>query len=163
MMGAGKTTVGRELAARLGRRFLDSDEQVQSRTGLTVSEIWRAEGEGAFRRLESEALADALGSPSPVVVAAAGGAVLDPQNRRRLGDGATVVWLRARPSTSAQRVGPGDGRPLLDDDPPATLERLAEVRHPLYEEVADAVVDVDDLEVAEVVECVLRVAGLVAP
>ena len=105
MMGSGKTTVGRLVAQRLGRRFVDSDEQVEARAGRTVREIFEAEGEAAFRALEAGALAEALAAPEPAVVAAAGGVVLDPGNRRALREAATVVWLRAGPGVLASRAG----------------------------------------------------------
>ena len=145
MMGSGKTTVGRALAARLGWEYVDSDEQVQAATGRTVPEIFASEGEAAFRAQEKRALAEALASDRPAVVGVAGGAVLDPDNRRRLRGSGLVVWLRARIDTLARRVGDGEGRPLLEHDPEGTLRRLGEERRPFYEELADVVVDVDDL------------------
>ena len=159
-MGAGKTTVGRAAADRLGWAFLDSDAQVEARTGRSVAEIWRAEGESGFRQLEAEALAAAVTSTaeSPAVVAAAGGVVLDSRNRALLQRHPPVVWLRARLGTLAARVGNGQGRPLLADDPRSALERLMDVRYPLYEQVADVVVDVDDLQAADVVDRVVEVA-----
>ena len=160
MMGSGKTTVGRAAADRLGWRFLDSDRQVEERAGRTVEEIWREEGEAGFRYLETEALADALDSAqdAPAVVAAAGGVVLNPDNRALLKTHPPVVWLRARPETLAQRVGTGAGRPLLAGDPAGALVRLSEERRPYYEDVADTVIDVDDLSPAEVVDRVVQVA-----
>jgi 5-deoxy-5-amino-3-dehydroquinate synthase len=152
MMGSGKTTVGRAVAARLGRRFLDSDAEIEARTGRTVAEIWAAEGEAAFRRLESEVLAEALAADEPAVVAAAGGVVLDPANRDRLRRAGTVVWLRADPATLARRVRKGDHRPLLDSGPAEALARLAAERRDLYAELADVVVDVDGLSTDEVIE-----------
>src|SRR5258705_11543535 len=95
MMGAGKTTVGSRLARRLDRPFVDSDVQVEGRAGRTVRQIFEAEGEAAFRALESEVLAEALGSEEPAVIAAAGGTVLDPNNRRRMREGGTGVYLSA--------------------------------------------------------------------
>jgi len=161
MMGAGKTTVGRELAARLGWRFLDSDDLVEAATGRTVSEIFATGGEAAFRAEESRALADALSAGSPAVVSAAGGSVLDPANRRRLATAGTVVWLRAGPATLADRVGDGAGRPLLRDDPGTALAELDAVRRPLYGEVADVVVDVDDLDPSTVTDRILAATALV--
>ena len=143
MMATGKTTIGRAVARRTGRPFVDSDAQIEAQTGLTVREIFEREGEPAFRRLEADALADALAIEQPAVIAAAGGVVLSPHNRARLKHAGTVVWLRADPRTLARRVRPDDHRPLLGDDPLDVLTRLAAERRHLYEEVADHVVDVD--------------------
>ncbi len=153
-MGAGNTSVGRRLAECRGWDFLDSDREIESMTGRTVAEIWRTDGEPTFRRLESQVLADALASTNPRVIAAAGGTVLDEDNRRLLRMHHPVVWLRSRPETLVARVARGTLRPLLDEDRAAVLERLAAVRRPYYEEVADVVVDVDDLTPEQVVACV---------
>lgn len=156
MMGAGKTTVGRLLAGRLGWPYWDSDLQVERATGHTVAELFAAGGEPAFRSLETDALRQALAAQSDEVVSVAGGAVLDPANRELLRRSGTVVWLRADPATLAARVGDGTGhRPLLDGDPAGALRRLDAVRRPLYAEVADVVVDVDRLTPDEVAERVL--------
>ena len=159
MMGTGKTTVGEALARRLSWPFFDSDRQVEEQTGRTVAEIWRTAGEPAFRAVESAVLSDALALPDPAVVAAAGGVVLDPDNRRRLRRQRLVVWLRAQPATLARRVAAASGhshRPLLASDPVGVLARLAAERAPLYEEVAGMVVDVDGLEPAQVVDRIAR-------
>lgn len=163
MMGVGKTTVGRRCASRLGWRHLDSDAQVMADTGQTVPEIFAQRGETAFRAEESRVLAEALSSPDDVVVSVAGGAVLSADNRSLLRRSGVVVWLRADPATLARRVGKGEGRPLLDDDPAAALVALEEVRRPLYREVATAVIDVDVLTPDQVVERVLAVPGLPGP
>jgi shikimate kinase len=158
MMGAGKTTIGRMVADRLGWVYLDSDAEVEATTGRTVPEIFAAEGEQAFRAKETEVLRDAL-RQEHVVVSVAGGAVLDPANRELLRASGKVVWLRAQVSTLARRVGDGTGRPLLGDDPAAALEELWEVRRPLYEEVADAVVDVDGQRPEDVARQLVELMG----
>ncbi len=155
MMGAGKSTVGRELAARLGWRYLDSDAMVEAATGSTVAELFATRGEETFRAEESRVLAEALASDGPAVVSAAGGAVLAPANRTLLSSSGPVVWLRAEPSTLAARVGDGTDRPLLRGDPVGRLAELDAARRPLYDEVADVVVDVDDLDPSTVVDRIL--------
>jgi shikimate kinase len=152
MMGVGKTTVGRLLAERLDRRYVDSDEQVVANTGRTVPEIFEESGEAAFRAEEKRALKEAATADTQSVVSVAGGAVLDPENRSLLRASGTVVWLRARVDTMAARVGGGEGRPLLGDDPAAALARLYPQRRPIYEELADVVVDVDDVRPEDIVE-----------
>ena len=156
MMGAGKTTVGRGLAQRFGWPYLDSDEEVRRRTGRTVPQLFAERGEPAFRAEESAVLAEACSSTHPVVVSVAGGAVLDPENRKLLAASGLVVWLRASLATLTQRVGDGRTRPLLGDDPGAALVQLYPKRAPLYEAVATVVVDVDDIPSDRVIERVAR-------
>ena len=154
-MGVGKTTTGELLAERLGWRFLDSDAEIVRRTGRTVPEIFASDGEAAFRAEESAALAEAVASTDPVVVAVAGGAVLDDSNRELLRRGGLVVWLRASVPTMVARVGTGAGRPLLEDGPEVVVPTLYERRRPIYESLAEVVVDVDALSPAAVVDEVL--------
>lgn len=162
MMGAGKTTTGHLLAEELGWGYRDSDADVEAATGLTVPELFARDGEAAFRQAEADVLAQACADPAPSVVSVAGGAVLRPENRRLIAGSGTVVWLRARPGTLAARVGDGAGRPLLGDDPAEAMVRLNEVRAPLYAEVADLVIDVDELPPEEVARRILATAGAVA-
>ncbi|MFN3254560.1 MAG: shikimate kinase [Ilumatobacter sp.] len=157
MMGAGKSSVGRVLAQRLGRELLDSDEMIERRSGRTVREIWNEKGEPAFRALETEVLDEALASDEPSVIAAAGGVVLSPANRTLLADSdAHVVWLLADVDLLLDRVRNGMHRPLLDDDPETTLRAMFESREHLYKQVADAIVSVDHRSINEVAGAVLR-------
>ena len=157
MMGVGKSTVGRMVAAELDRPLFDSDEMIEERTGRTVREIWSTDGEAAFRALETDTLVEALAEPEPSVIAAAGGVVLSDRNREALQSAdAQVVWLMAEVDVLVDRVRNGAHRPLLDDDPEATLRLLYAVRAPLYQEVADAVVSVDNRTPNEVARAVLR-------
>ena len=159
LMGSGKTTAGRLLATRTGRPFVDSDEQVERRTGATVRQIFETQGEAAFRRVEADALAEALATPLPAVIAAAGGVVLSPASRALLKrPGSFVVWLRAGADVLAARAASGQHRPLLRDDPVGVLRRMEDDRRDLYEEVADAVVDVDDRDPEAVVDAILGAA-----
>jgi len=163
MMGSGKTTIGRLLAGALGRPFFDSDEMVVARTGHSVAELFEASGESGFRAEEAAALADGLADPVPSVIAAAGGTVLDPTNRRLIrqagAEGGLVVWLHTDVAVLAERVVTGTHRPLLADDPQANLERLAAVREPLYAEVADLRIESDEAPDALVVRLVDAVGG----
>lgn len=143
MMGAGKTTVGRVLAERLNWRHLDSDEEIVKATGRTVREIFEADGEQAFRREEAHALKSAISTPGSTVISVAGGAVLDEANRRLISAAGTVVWLRAPINVLAARAASGDHRPLLDERREASFETLYVGRAPLYEELADIVIDVE--------------------
>jgi shikimate kinase len=156
LMGAGKTSVGRRCAERLGRGFVDTDEMVEATTGANVAEIFERDGEPRFRELERRAVADACASPSPLVIACGGGVVTDATNRAELRAHAFVVWLRASPAVLGARVGAGEGRPLLTSDGPGTLERLARVREPSYEAVADAIVDTDDRDLDWVAAAVVK-------
>jgi shikimate kinase len=157
LMGSGKTTVARIAADRLGRQVIDSDAVIEKATGRTVREIFADDGEDAFRAFETMALLEALATPEPSVIAAAGGVVLRDQNRAALKEAnAKVVWLCATPEILVERVMSSGHRPLLDDDPAGTLQRMHEQRQSLYREVADAIVLVDHRSPNEVAEAVLR-------
>jgi shikimate kinase len=165
MMGSGKSTVAKLLAARLGWAAVDTDRLVETKAERSVAEIFAEDGEAVFRQAEAAAIAELAQRPGPLVVSVGGGAVTGEQNRAAMRAVGTVVWLRARPATLAERVGAGHGRPLLArggrGSTPAgareVLERLDHERRALYQGVADLVVDVDGLSPHQVAR---QVAGL---
>lgn len=162
LMGAGKTTIGRLVATKTGRALVDADVAIEARTGQTVRELWEIGGEVAYRQMESAVVLDALAGDVPVVIATPGGAVLDSTVRDAL-DAAFVVWLRADPVTLAGRVKPGDHRPLLEDDPLEMLSVMSVDRAHLYDEVSDAVVDVDGIDPHTAADLVVDLLQRVAP
>jgi shikimate kinase len=156
LMGAGKTTVGRQLARRLGRRFVDVDHEIVERTGVSIPTIFEIEGEEGFRRREAQAIAE-LTSVTDVVLATGGGVVLNPENRNRLHDTGWVVYLNVPPALLYERTRHDRNRPLLRvPDPKAKLEELHAIRDPLYREIAHLVVDGSHLVASGVVHYLLR-------
>lgn len=155
-MGSGKSAVGRQLASRFGLEFVDSDAEIQARTGVDIPYIFEREGEAGFRAREAEVL-DELTRGPPAVVATGGGAVQDPATRSSLRERACVVYLRTSVDQQLARTRRSTHRPLLmNADPRGTLARLAELREPLYQEVADLTVDTDGRKVTTVVDEILR-------
>ncbi len=145
-MGTGKTTVGRRIAARLDRDFVDADEALAQIAGRSIAEIFATDGEAAFRAVEADVLEELLEHPRPSVIASGGGVVLRSESRTRLqAPGVTVVWLSASPAFLASRIQGKPHRPLLGDGDSAlgVLTAQLEQRAPLYESVADVTIDVE--------------------
>ena len=141
MMGAGKTTVGRQLAKRLGKTFYDADREIEARTGVPVAVVFDIEGEPGFRKREAEII-DQLSALNDIVLATGGGAVLDVRNREHLRSRGFVIYLHALPPILWQRTRTDKSRPLLQgNDARERLEALYALRDPLYREVADLVID----------------------
>lgn len=151
-MGSGKTTVGRRLAARLERHFVDADAALEEITDRTIADIFARDGEVGFRDIEEDTFEELLEHHEPCVIAAGGGLVLRPSNRQRLQrTEVTVVFLDAGPAFLASRVEGKPHRPLLHGDEPAidVLTRLHDERAPLYAEVADITVSVEPFHATE--------------
>lgn len=141
LMGAGKTTIGRSLAKRLQLEFVDSDREIEARTGVSIPTIFEIEGEDGFRRREAAVIED-LARGSSQVVATGGGAVLRPENRAHLAASGFVVYLNVPPQILWERTRNDRNRPLLRvADPQARLCELFAQRDPFYREVANLVVD----------------------
>jgi shikimate kinase len=154
-MGAGKSAVGRQLARLLHLDFVDSDEEIEARTGVDIPFIFEKEGEAGFRKREARVIDD-LSRRDGVVLATGGGAIMDPQNRNHLGARGFVIYLHTSVDQQLSRTRRGRERPLLaDDDPRAVLESLMASREPLYREIADLTVDTDGRKVRAVANEIL--------
>ncbi|MBX3646807.1 MAG: shikimate kinase [Rhodocyclaceae bacterium] len=139
MMGAGKTTIGRQLALLFGKRFVDCDHEIEERTGVRIPLIFDIEGESGFRRRESQVLQD-LTAEEGLVLATGGGVVLDSENRKCLADNGLVIYLCAPPEELYARTQHDRNRPLLQvADPLSKIRELYVLRDPLYREVADII------------------------
>ncbi len=149
-MGAGKSAVGRQLARLLHLEFLDSDEEIESRTGVDIAFIFEKEGESGFRKREIKVIDD-LSQRDGIVLATGGGAILDAGSRSRLGARGFVVYLYTSVEQQCQRTRRGRERPLLENrDRQQALQELMTVRDPLYREVADLIVNTDGRRVQTV-------------
>ena len=156
MMGSGKTTVGRRVAAKLGYKFIDTDDLVVARAGKSVRQVFEHDGEATFRAHEAQALAEALATTVDAVVAAAGGSVLSAENRTLLkNSSAVVLWLDADVPSLTERTARSPHRPLLDGDASARLTQLDTERRSLYTEVADERIDTAGLSLEDVVQRVV--------
>ena len=155
-MGAGKSAVGRALAAAAGMDFVDLDSRIQQKAGRSISQIFSYDGEAAFRRIESQAVSEANGSEN-TVIACGGGVVLDQSNIEALKRNATIVYLQAEPSVLLRRVlNSPERRPLLQVvDPASAMGGLLKRRLPLYEAAADLTIDTSALDIESVVKKII--------
>ena len=159
LMGTGKTTVGRRLARRLGRDFIDTDAEVESRTSRSVRDIFERDGESAFRDIEASVVSDCVTREVPSVIAAAGGAILRDSSRALIRDCETVIWLDAPVELLVSRTAsrPGNGhRPLIDSDPAERLSSLKTDREHLYRETSVCRLDVSGFDVDGLVDHIVQ-------
>lgn len=160
MMGSGKSTVGRFVAEMTGWGFVDSDRLIEQELGASIPEVFRRDGEEAFRMYEAEVLKKVAASPGPLVASVGGGAPLRAANRDVMRRSGVVVWLRASAETLTARLGRGDGRPVLaqgvDEPLSKRVERLLAEREPAYLQVAHVTVVVDHCHARQVARTVLR-------
>jgi len=155
-MGAGKSTIGRQLSRQLRMPFHDSDQEIEQRTGVDIPLIFELESESGFRKRES-AVIDELTRLQGIILATGGGAILDPQNREHLTSRGTVVYLHTSVSQQLKRTGRDRNRPLLQiADPRKKLEELMSIREPLYRATADIVINTDGMRVMDVVRQIIR-------
>ncbi len=155
-MGAGKSAVGRQLAKLLHLSFVDSDDEIETRTGVDIPFIFEKEGEDGFRKREVKVIDD-LSAMESVILATGGGAVVDPQNRSRLGARGFVVYLYTTVDQQLARTQKGRERPMLaNGDSRKILEDLMAVRDPLYREIADLTVETDGRKVKAVANEILE-------
>jgi 3-dehydroquinate synthase len=155
LMGSGKTTVGRALAKKLNKRFVDSDHEIEARTGASIPLIFEIEGEASFRQREAAMIRD-LSAEENIVLATGGGSVLDAKSREYLKARGTVIYLRAGVSNILQRTAHDRNRPLLQTpDPRARLELLSTQREPYYREVADIIIDTGRPNIQSLVQAIV--------
>lgn len=155
MMGAGKSTVGREVAMRRGVAFTDTDEEIAAAAGCSIVEVWNRRGEEGFREMEAAAVERLARLAGRRVIATGGGVVLRPASVAAMRRSGTVVWLAADPATLAVRTGDGEDRPLLAATlPEGRLTEILAARGPVYRRAAHAVVDTGKRTVDEVVTAV---------
>lgn len=154
-MGTGKTTIGGQLARALDFNFLDTDQELEKRTGASVSLIFDVEGESGFRERESK-LVEELTNLERIVLATGGGAVLGEQNRQLLSERGQVVYLKSAVPALIERMRFDQSRPLLQTaDPAETLREIMKVREPLYSSIADVTIDTGKLSVKQVIKRLL--------
>jgi shikimate kinase len=155
LMGAGKSTVGKVLAKKLGRRFLDADHVIEERCGVKIPVIFEMEGEEGFRKREAQVIRE-ITAEHDIVLATGGGAILFPDNRQVLSERGTVIYLHANPIELWHRTKGGEGRPLLrNGDAKKILEDLYSIRDPLYREIADHVIETGKPSVNQLVNTLI--------
>lgn len=156
-MGAGKTSVGEELAGRFGKTLIDTDRMIEERAGMSISDIFAVQGEEAFRRLETEVLEQLISEASGEMISVGGGLPLREENRKLLKKLGTVIYLRVRPETVLARLKGDTTRPLLQgDDVEEKVNSLLSKRGPIYEMAADRIISVDGRSVEQIADAIIE-------
>ncbi|SRR5690554_743293 len=159
-MGAGKSTIGRQLARQLHLEFFDSDQEIERRTGADIAWVFELEGEEGFRMREEKVIEE-LTENTGIVLATGGGSIMSKESRNRLSARGVVVYLQTTIEKQLDRTQRDKRRPLIAnaDDPRAVLEQLAEIRNPLYEEIADIIIRTDDQTTKVVIDQIIAQVG----
>ena len=154
-MGAGKTTIGRQLAKKLSKEFYDSDHEIEKHTGADVSLIFELEGEEGFRKRESQLLKE-LVSNKNIVLSTGGGAVLDPENRKLLSDNGIIIYLKSTAEKLYRRIADDKRRPLIQtDDRLNKIKKILEEREPLYQSLANEIIETKELSIKQITQKIL--------
>jgi shikimate kinase len=155
-MGAGKSTIGRQLAKQLRLPFHDSDHEIESRTGVDIPLIFELEGEAGFRKREASVIDELTRLPN-IVLATGGGAVMDPANRQHLKTRGRVIYLHTSVNHQLKRTRKDRNRPLLQTgNPREKLDELMSIRDPLYREIASIIIDTNGMRVRDVVKIIMQ-------
>ena len=159
-MGSGKTTIGRQLATRLGMKFYDSDREIEKKTGADIALIFEIEGEDGFRQRETKMLKE-LTAMEGILLATGGGVVLSEDNRTCLKSRGRVIYLKSSPAKLMDRTAKDKNRPLLNtEDRKTTILRMLETRGPMYEEVADLIIQTDNNMIKQIVNKICQQLNL---
>jgi shikimate kinase len=155
-MGAGKTTIGRQLARKISNTFYDSDHEIEKRTGVDIPLIFEIEGESGFRKRESQVLAE-LVLLENIVLSTGGGSILDTANRKALIDNGTIIYLKSTAEKLFKRIADDKRRPLLQtDDRLEQIKKILEEREHIYTSIADEVIDTRDLSIKQITHKILE-------
>jgi len=152
-MGAGKTTIGRRLSYVVKQPFLDMDQYIETKEGREIKQIFEKEGEASFRRIETESLEKIKNDRTNYVISTGGGLPIQVDNQKILSEMGLVFYLRVQPETIFERLQEDTKRPLLQvDDPEKKIREMLEQRNPIYEQLADYIIDVDEKSFKEILQ-----------
>ena len=154
-MGAGKTTIGRQLAKKLSKEFYDSDHEIEKHTGADISLIFELEGEEGFRKRESQMLKEIVSNKN-IVLSTGGGAVLNPENRKLLSDNGIIIYLKSTAEKLYRRIADDKRRPLIQtDDRLNKIKKILEEREPLYQSLANEIIETQELSIKQITQKIL--------